>query len=268
MQLSPSQIAADTYANEAHIDVATADSKLRQRRFFIPGTQFPGTTRQVVRYVLSSPNAYHELINGSDYIIYSGATQSSNSATTPEDVTFHEYGHGLAKRTFSTTGETFDHQIGALHESFSDIAATNVDVGVRGTPALATWKIAEGFWKVGPSHLRSLANPADSHPSASGDWFPWRGMGTGSKWFNSTILSHAYYLSIYGGLHANSAAEHIPEITVPALAFPPATAEGRAYQIFMAAFDDDSMHLAPDFMDLKLAARASALSLFGTAALT
>lgn len=273
MQLSPSQIAADPFANEAHSDVATADSKLRQRLFFIPSTQFPSTIKQVVRYLYSSPNAVYQYENGIDYISYSGPTLHSNSATTPDDATFHEYAHGLAKRTFSTTGETFDNQIGALHESFSDIAATVVDVGVRGAPASATWKIAEGFWKVGVSHLRSLANPTDSRACAtcqlgSGDWFPWRSMGPNAPWWNSTIVSHAYYLSIHGGLHANSAAAHIPEISVPALAFPSATAESRASQIFMVAFDDEDMHLVPTFLDLKQTAMSAALALYGTPAQT
>lgn len=51
MLLNSSEIAADPYASKAHGDVSTADSKLRQRLFFLPGTLFPTTTNQVVRYV-------------------------------------------------------------------------------------------------------------------------------------------------------------------------------------------------------------------------
>ncbi|MGH8866205.1 MAG: hypothetical protein ACREVZ_16440, partial [Burkholderiales bacterium] len=86
-------------------------------------------------------------------------------------------------------------------------------------------------------------------PAPSGDWFPTRLLWWGdSAHMNSTILSHAYYLSIYGGLHSRVSAPEIPEITVPALSLLPVDAEGRARQIFAHSFDDASMLFEPTFL--------------------
>lgn len=155
-----------------------------------------------------------------------------------------------------------------MHEAFADISTTIVDVGLRGgTPVSATWILGEGWYLAAPgAGIRSFANPSASYPSASGDWFPNRALGSNNPHFNSTILSHAYYLAIYGGLHSRSSAPEVPEINVPSLElFSPALAEDKARRIFARAFNDTSMDFQPTFLKMKTAAMSAALTLYTSA---
>lgn len=262
--MSPSQILLDAWAYEAWVDIADADSKLRLR-LNLPAARFPTNTHQVVRYVHAVPTAEYKRVGNDDYISYSPPSTTTNSATGPPDVTYHEYAHGVGKRTLGFDGDF--HEFGALHEAFADIGATVVDVAIRGSPATETWRIAEGFYVSGAA-IRSMANPSvDSNP-VSGDWFPHRILFGNVSHFNSTILSHAYFLSINGGMHSRVSAPEIPETTVPALHLFPVDAEARARQIFAQAFDDASMLSEPTLRKMKSAAMAKASTMFGSEAQT
>jgi hypothetical protein len=262
------QINASPYgALEVYNHILVADTKLRLR-FPLPSANFPTSTKQVIRYPFTSPNASHGTDFTHDYILYSALTATTNSSTGPPDITYHEYAHGIGKRTFSFGADTFDYQSGALHEGFADIGASAVDIAYIGAITSASWRMGEGWYFLAPSAVtRSMANPADAHPSVGpgNDWFPLRPMGKGFAHHNSTILSHAYYLSIYGGLNAGWAKPYIPEIMVPALHLVPATAEQRARQIFMDAFFDFDVSIDPTFLTVKDTAMFHANLLYGTA---
>ena len=264
--MTSAQIAADPWAYEAWFDVSVADSNLRQR-LLLPTSRFPTKTHQIVRYLMSVPTAKHKTFGSDDYIWYSPPSFFTNSATSSPDITYHEYSHGIAERTFGFDGDPVEYR--ALHEGFADMATTVVDVAVHGAPVSDSWRIAEGFYVYPGSALRSLANPSGDALFVSGDWFPKRDLRTNTSGeYNSTIFSHAYYLSIYGGLHSRVSAPEIPEILVPALSPLPADAEARARQIFAQAFDDASMDFAPTFQKLKSAAMSKANLLYGVSAQT
>lgn len=253
--MSSGEIQADPWGYQAWFDIGEADLALRQR-LPLATSRFPTKTHQVVRY-LETPGALHKIVGADDYIWYSIPSLNTNSPTNSPDITYHEYAHGVGKRTTGFDGDAAEYL--ALHEGFADIGATVVDVAIRGAPAAATWRIAEGFYVYPGVVLRSLANPRSDSWPPTGDWFPQRllfGKTVGHA--NSTILTHAYYLSIYGGLHSRVSAPEIPEITVPALSPLPVDAEARAREIFVRAFDDISMKSAPSFAKLKSAAVASA----------
>ncbi len=269
--LSQSQINADVWALEAWNAVLTADSKLRQR-FPLPSGNFPTETRQVVRYSHPSPTASHYWIDDKDYISYSPPGVLSgvnvNSATSAPDITYHEYAHGIAKRTFLYGTDTFNYESGALHEGFADIAASAVDIANSGISP-ASWRIGEGWFVSSSAGTRSMADPVlDSYPYASNDWYPLRAWSISGQHFNSTIFSHAYYLSIVGGLNAGWAKSYIPEITVPALDPIAATAEQRAREIFVAAAFDIDVSVNPTFLTMKNTAMFHANLLHGAAAQT
>jgi len=257
-------------AREAYDHVLVADTKLRLR-FLLPPLRFPTQTRQIIRYPFSYPEAEHLISGSNDYILYSALTPITNSSTTPPDITYHEYGHGIGKRTFPLLVDSFDDESGAMHEGFADIAAATVDIAVRGAPATASWRIAEGWFTFAPSAVvRSMIDPADAHASYGPreDWFPSRAMGPGFVHYNATILTHAYYLSIHGGLNAQWLKPEIPEITVPPLNPVPLLSEDYARRIFVTAFNENDVFEDPTFLTVKQTAMNTANLVYGPLAQT
>lgn len=266
--MTNAQIAANPMAQEAKNYVLDADSKLRLR-FPLPSAAFPTQTRQIIKYGYSSPNAEHILNGSHDYILYSGPYSGPqaprNSSTKPSDITYHEYTHGIGRRLLPVIPDPFiDFQWGAIQEAFADIGASAVQIGVAGVPSSASWQMGEGWFVASPNApTRSMSNPATGTPpyAPNADWYPMRLMG-GYAHYNSTILSHAYYLSIYGGLNAQWLKLHIPEITVPSLDPIPTTAENYARQIFVRAIDDDDVAGEVTMFAIKQAAMDQASALY------
>lgn len=267
--MSQGDINQNPSALEAYTYILNADTKLRQR-FPVQSGFFPTSTRQIIRFAHPFPNASHQIINNIDYITYSGLIGTSVPATTPSDVTYHEYSHGIAKRVFQFGTDTFDYEGAALHEGFADIAAATVQIASTGAITSATWKVAEGlFVPLSSLPVRSMANPTQgSYQQPSNDWYPLRAMGLNSGHFNSTILSHAYYLSIVGGQASRWTLPYIPDFLVPPLDFSPSSAEDRARQIYIQAFNAPQMFFEPGFMEMKTAAMDAALTMYGPAAQT
>lgn len=265
--MTSSQIAANPFASEANAHVLNVDPKLRSR-FSLPSSSFPTQTRQVINYG-SSPNAGHRLVNGHDYLLYSGpysggSLPATNSSTKPLDITAHEYTHGIGRRLLPNLGDLYDFQWAAIQEAFGDIGSATVQIAVAGAPSSASWRMGEGWFTSSPSaYVRSMADPAlgTSPYAPNADWYSARCMNC-SGHFNSTIVSHAYYLSIYGGLNAQWLKTYIPEITVQPLDSATAASETSARRIFVAALRDLDVANEPTMWQLRNAAVDAASALF------
>jgi Zn-dependent metalloprotease len=264
--MSPGQISADADAKPANKNVGDADTKLLQL-FPLAAADFPSRTDIMVRYGHNNPNAHHQQKGTIDYIWFSGAEPYWNSFAISPDAAFHEYAHGIAERSFEyAVSDSFDNLTGTLQETFPDILTTVVDIAMRGYEVPATWIISEGLNTSSPSTMgfRSFANPyADPDSLFAGqnrDWFPTRPMGTGDyRYDDSTIVSHAYYLLIHGGLHARWWDPLIPTIAVTGVGEP------HAREIFFRAFRDTTMDSQPTFVKLRIAATQAAFNQYGQA---
>lgn len=149
--------------------------------------------------------------------------------------------------------------------------AAVVSVARNGTGYANNWLMGEGIFKnAPPTAHRSFVNPSlDSRAEYGSDWFPDRGFYTDPRHINSTILSHAYYLMIFGGRHANYGVfEHIPNILVTPLHDHDGTSEAMAREIIMQAFIDPDLAFTPTFKSMKSTAMAKAFSTYGSAAQT
>jgi Thermolysin metallopeptidase, alpha-helical domain len=281
--LSPAQINADQQAKDANDHVIQANDTLLSRLPYA-AARFPNTVKLVVRYLHHSPDppytSKHILTGGIDYISFSGGPYNGNYWwSKPRDVAAHEFGHGIGDQAMGHGGNAFGaNEVGALHEFLADFMTTVVDTAYLGVNDSATWRIADGLWVASSAlNLRSFKNPqfdiftSDQFmPHLHKNYFPLRYMGdsTLASYYNSTILGHAYYLTIFGGQNEDAASPDIPDITVTALHGDPTTAESRARQIFMLAFMDNTMSSSPTFKRMKTAAMGQALSLYGSAART
>lgn len=266
VQMTLAQIANDLQANTAYTNIDVADTKLRLR-FSLPSSNFPSSTKQVIKYGMTVPNALHKLIGNDDFVIYSKTLPAAISPTQIADITYHEYAHGVAFRTFPMGTDLWNHEGGALHEGFGDIAAATIQIAVAGTPSGASWRFAEGWWNGTTKALRSLANPTgDAYPEAAMNWYPLRGWGESAKWMNSGILTHAYYLSLHGGPNSSWLEPHIPDFLVPPLSITDASAEPIARQIFVAAFDSIALGANPTFFQMKASAMDAANTTYGPVA--
>lgn len=273
-KLTTAQIATNPSANSAYVNVAKSDAHMRLR-FPSAVANLPTTMRLVVDWPFSSPNAMQEQANGADYIRFSPETQNKWSYSTPLNVVTHEFMHGFFQREI--TGIVLnlsDWQYGGLSEGFSDIMGYVADVVEGYDPGQfsSTWLQGHGIYKADSSRgFRSAMNPKGD-PRADYnllqiDWFDdrVRGVYNGSH-YNSTILSHAYYLLVFGGMHARAsdpADPAIPDINVVG------QGESRARSIFMRAMQDTSLNNEPDFIKFKTAAIQAANFLYpGTGANT
>lgn len=246
------QINANTTAKQAYDNVEKTNTNL-SLRFPTAVGNFPQTVKIAVNWPFNPPNAKHGLEGVIDYLRFSGDSELKYSYGKPLNIVAHEFTHGFSQREIGINLTLSDNQAGALKESFSDIMATVVDIvdGADPGPDSPIWVHGHGIFKSGAENgLRSFKDAmADvrayysSHSPYSVDWFPSRvrGVSVGSH-ENSTILSHAYYLLVFGGTHARSGDPGIPAISVPA------QTETRARNIFMRAFQDNSMSVEPNFL--------------------
>jgi len=130
------------------------------------------------------------------------ARQSWNFLAGGLDVIGHELTHGV---TDFSSGLISENEPGALNEAFSDIMGTSVEFFYQpaGSGTLqADYAIGEDV--VTPGGIRNMANPA---ALGGPDHYSRRFTGTdddGGVHFNSTIVSHAFYLAIEGGTNRTS----------------------------------------------------------------
>ncbi|MET0394142.1 MAG: M4 family metallopeptidase, partial [Chitinophagaceae bacterium] len=118
------------------------------------------------------------------------------------DICAHETGHGITEFTAGLTPGT--QESGALNEGFSDIWAACVERWAA--PAKQTWLVGEEIFGGFLNGIRNMQNPNDnttgegSHPDTYlGNFWD----GGGEPHFNSTVLSHWFFLLTEGGTGTN-----------------------------------------------------------------
>jgi hypothetical protein len=260
------QINANSVALKADQNVEIADSRLLQR-FPWASSDFPSVAKIGVYW--GQANAQSDLVGTTNYLRFGGPNlPGKNAYSHPLDIVAHEFGHGIGRRTFGTSGD----EASTLQEAYGDFSATVVDVAFLGSPASATWLLGEGLYtgSYASKGERSMKDPRGDPlllvQSYYKDWFPTRTWPAGSGHQNSTILSHGYYLLVHGNYHARVSAAEIPDINVPAIDVTEASAEARAREVFFRAYRDPTMALDPTHKKMKDAATGWAMSLYGTPA--
>jgi bacillolysin len=177
---------------------------LDDRNIEVIGIVHPLARADFARYTAETRNTFinNALYIGDGYMIYGdGDGRVFNYLAGGLDVVAHELSHGVTD--YSSQLEYQD-EPGALNEAFSDIMAASMEFfyqPVGSAPQRADWLIAEDVTLVSPGYLRSLNNP-----SAVGDpdhyslrQFIGTDTDNGGVHFNSTIVSHAFYLAVAGG---------------------------------------------------------------------
>ena len=119
------------------------------------------------------------------------------------DIIAHELGHAV---TEFTSRLVYQGESGALNEAFSDLIGVGTEFFMAETgrhpPEEADYVIGEDVIK--PGGVRSLANPLSR---GDPDHYSLRFLGqldNGGVHTNSTIATHAYYLTVEGGTNATS----------------------------------------------------------------
>lgn len=119
------------------------------------------------------------------------------------DIIAHEFGHAI---TEFTSQFVYQDESGALSEAFSDLIGVGTEFFMAETgrhpPEQADYLIGEDVIK--PGGVRSLANPLSR---GDPDHYSLRFLGAfdnGGVHTNSTIATHAYYLTVEGGTNVTS----------------------------------------------------------------
>ena len=135
-------------------------------------------------------------------IVTAGARQRWDYLAGALDIAAHELTHGV---TEFTSNLIYQNESGALNEAFSDVMATAAEFFYQtpgSGPLRADYLIGEDV--ITPGGIRSLSDPgAFSDP----DHYSRRFLGeddNGGVHANMTIATHAYYLSIEGGMNRTS----------------------------------------------------------------
>jgi len=119
------------------------------------------------------------------------------------DVCAHEMGHGINEFTANLTPGT--QESGALNEGFSDIWGASIEHWTA--PAKQTWLFAEEIFNTTVYDcVRNLQNPKDNYASEGKHPNTYHGQywdPNGEPHFNSTVLSHWFYLLSQGGSGTN-----------------------------------------------------------------
>jgi hypothetical protein len=110
------------------------------------------------------------------------------------DVVAHELSHGVSDYS---AGLVYEGHSGALSEAFSDIMGVSAEFFAQ--PDRADYLIGEDV--ATPGALRSIQNPKQyGDPDHLIDFYNGP-LDNGGVHYNSTIASHAFYLSVEGGRH-------------------------------------------------------------------
>ncbi|MDE3156642.1 MAG: M4 family metallopeptidase [Acidobacteriota bacterium] len=134
---------------------------------------------------------------GNGYMLYGdGDGVSYNYMSGGLDVVGHELTHGVTDYTSQLVEQD---ESGALNEAFSDIMGTAIEFEAQ--PSTADWLIGEKVTLTSPGYIRSLQDPAaNGYPDHySLEKYIGTDYDNGGVHYNSTIVSHAFYLAVHGG---------------------------------------------------------------------
>jgi bacillolysin len=184
--------------------------------------------------------------DGFDFNFFAGAL----------DIVAHELAHGV---TDFTSGLVYQDEPGALNEAFSDIMAVGAEhlhlkTG-QGPQKGPNFEIGEDITRTSPGYVRSLRSPAlagyPDHYSLR--LFVGTPFDNGGVHVNSTIVGHAFYLAVAGGVNRVSG--------IPVAGIGVASID-RMERIFFRAF---AFMLTPfaQFTDARAATLQAATDLYG-----
>jgi thermolysin len=164
--------------------------------------------------------------------------------------------HGVIDFTSQLEGRD---EPGALNEGFSDIMGTAVEFfferSGQGPQKGPNFVMGEDITRFSPGYIRSLQNPVSA--GAPDHYSLRRFIGTqvddGGEHYNSTIVSHAFYLAVAGGTNRVSGI-NVTGIGVPTIE--------RMERIFYRAF---AFLMVPhsQFADARAATLQAAAELYG-----
>lgn len=266
-KLTPAQVAASAEARETDDNITLANGFLPSR-FPSTAAYFPSVVKTVVSWPYSFPNASALASGGALWLRFGESLADTWWVGKSLGVVTHEYVHGYSNIEVGTHIDPSQNEAGALREGFSDVMATVADVanGNGSGSGSTTWMFGHGLWAGEPDYgIRSLKAPRidlNAYSSFSQmDWYPNMLMG-GFTHENSTILSHAYYLLVQGGVHSRAGQPSFPGF--PAVPVIPVVGQGesRARNIFMRAWQSYTMDTEPTFKKMKAAAMSAATSLY------
>ena len=180
---------------------------LDDRNLPIVGVTHPLARADTPRYL---PEIVGAFINNAQYLgegfvmFGDGDGVSFNYLAGALDIVAHELTHGVTEFTSSLD---YVDEPGALNEAFSDIMATAAEFfyekSGQGPQKGPNFVVGEDVTLAAPGFVRSLQNPT---LGGNPDHYSLRrhiGTGTdnGGVHFNSTIVSHAFYLAVNGGVN-------------------------------------------------------------------
>lgn len=186
-----------------------AESVLDYWRIIHNRNSLDGNGIRILGYVHYRPNGTSwgnaQWVGGTNnhFMQYGDGDSNIPNPLTSLDITSHEMGHGITEFTSNLTPGS--QESGALNEGFSDIWGACVEHWAA--PTKQTWLIGEDvFLNTIFNCLRDLQNPKSTtaaegqHPNTYHGQF-WN--GSGEPHFNSTVLSHWFYLISNGGSGSN-----------------------------------------------------------------
>lgn len=145
--------------------------------------------------------------DGNNHLVVYGDGDGYNSHPfTALDIVAHEMGHGINQFTANLGSLTYDQECDALNEGFSDIWGATIKHWA--VPNKQTWLHGDEV-NANPYYNceRDLTNPNSTLASEGRHPDTWHGdfwSATGEAHFNSTVLSHWFYLLSIGGAGWNN----------------------------------------------------------------
>jgi bacillolysin len=193
------------------------------------------------------------------WLMFANGEAGQLSAAEDLDAVTHEYTHGIVGNRLGLINVNGPVDgAPSLNEGFADWGATVSNVYIQGFPSPATWQIGAQD----PTHpldgLRNLQFPISEDLFAR-DWFPSRteALGAASRYRNSTIMGHAFYL-----LASSGPAQHY-RAGIPGSGVPVIPVAGLGYEaarnIFYYSMFTGVLNNTATFFSLRSATLAAAL---------
>lgn len=213
-----------------------------------------GTIKLVTNYGSQIGNAYY---SPGGWLMFADGSASKKSGAEDLDVVTHEFTHGIFQNRVGIINNNGPVDgAPALNEGFADWGTTVPDVFINGVPSVSTWQMGSQNPNNPLDGVRNMWIPK-SEDFWAVDWFPSRTqlLSGHSKYRNSSILGHAFYLLTNGGQHnrAGLPLSEVPVIPVTGLGYA-AARDVFYYSLFTTILTPNST-----YSSLKNATEAAAL---------